>query len=94
MKIYDSYEYISEPKIGDLRLKVNSQWDFGSREVCFRTINDNLVGYDLIEAIKVENGTVVGSDKPCKRVQWRQAKITEEIVEQLRVDGYSVSLIR
>ena len=99
MKIYSSTEYISKPQVGDLKLKVNSMWDFKSRSVCFEDINKSFGGgtetisYDLKRCIKSEDSFVIGSNppKPCKSTSWEQAKITQEIVKQLEDDDYIVS---
>jgi hypothetical protein len=36
--IYASTEYVKEPKVGDLKLEVVSQWDFKTKPVCFGTV--------------------------------------------------------
>jgi hypothetical protein len=42
MKIYQSTEYVPEPKVKDMQLKVNSMWNFSSRAVCFKEVEKNL----------------------------------------------------
>lgn len=96
MKIYNSNEYIEHPKIGDLRLKVNSMWDFGSRSVCFKNIKKSfgigieLISYDLEECTDVVDGIIIGGTKKVKNTKWKQAEITQEIVDALVEKGYSV----
>lgn len=101
MKIYNSTEYI-EPKdecVGNLRLKVNSMWDFKSRSVCFADIKKSFGGgsetisYDLEKCIRVEDSYVVGSKplKPCKSTSWEQAECTDEVKEELTRKGYILS---
>ena len=90
--IYSSSTYINNPKVGDLRLKVNSVWDFGSRAVCFSRIYDNvLISYDLEECIDVWDTVVVGGTEKAKGTKWQQAQLTNELMEQLESDGYTVS---
>jgi hypothetical protein len=97
MKIYKSTEYIENPKIGDLRLEVNSKWDFGSRSVCFETIKNSfgggstIIGFDLEECIDVKDGIIIGGTEKVKNTQWKQAEINKDIIKQLEDDGYSIS---
>ena len=44
MKIYSSTEYIETPAVGDLKLRVNSMWDFKSRSVCFKDVKKSFGG--------------------------------------------------
>jgi hypothetical protein len=87
MKIYNSTEYIENPRVGDLQLKVNSMWDFGARSVCFMDINKSfgggtkVISYDLEECIDVVDE---------KTTKWKQAEITPEIVNYLEEKGYCV----
>jgi len=100
MKIYQSSEYIESPNVGDLKLKVNSRWDFGSRSVCSKNIQNTigggteLISYDLQECTEVQDSFVIGSNspKPCKSTKWEQADITEEIKEELIKKGYRISI--
>ena len=96
MRIYSSSEYIEDPKVGDLKLRVNSIWDFGSRSVCFNRIKsfgneDVLISYDLEECTDVRDGIIIGGTEKCKNTTWKKADISQEIVECLIKDGYSVS---
>lgn len=96
MKIYNDSQHIEEPKVGDLKLKVNSIWDFGSRSVCFNRIKsigneDVLISYDLEECVDVIDGVVIGGTRKCKNTTWNKADISQEIIECLIKDGYSVS---
>lgn len=99
MKIYGSTEYIEKPLVGDLKLEVNSMWDFKSRNVCFQTIDSTFGGgkttiaYDLKKCVEVRDSFVVGSNppKPCKSTRWEQAEVTPEIVAELIKGGYSVN---
>ena len=91
MKIYRSSEYIEHPKFGDLKLKVNSMWDFCSRSVCFQTINENIISYDLEECTEVEDGIVIGGTEKCKNTKWKQAEITNEVVKSLEDKGYTLA---
>ena len=99
MKIYGSTEYIESPTVGDLKLKVNSMWDFKSRSVCFKDIKKSLGGgnetisYDLEKCIRSEDSFVIGSNppKPCKSTSWEQAKITGSIKTELIKNGYILS---
>lgn len=96
MKIYGSTEYIKNPQIGDLKLKVNSMWDFGSRNICFEDIKKSFgvgnetISYDLEECIEVKDSFVVGSNPPksCYQTKWKQAEIDDEIVKELEKNGY------
>ena len=98
MKIYHSCEYIKEPKVGDLKLKVNSMWDFKSRSVCFKDIKrtfgggNETISYNLEECIRAEDSFVVFSNppKPCKSTSWKDAEITEEIKKELIKKGYII----
>jgi hypothetical protein len=99
MKIYNSTEYERNPKVGDLRLEVNSMWDFKSRTVCFLDIKKSFGGgnetifFDLKKCIRSEDSFVVGSKppKPCKSTTWEQAEITDSIKEELITKGYILS---
>jgi len=97
MRIYHDSEYIEQPKIGDLKLKVNSMWDFKSRSVCFENIKKSFGGgnitiaYDLKECIDVKDGIIIGGTKKCKNTQWKKAEITNDIKEKLINDGYILS---
>jgi hypothetical protein len=97
IKIYNSTEHIEEPKIGDLKLKVNSIWDFCSRDVCFqkteKTIGNGyiLIGYDLEECIEVSDGIIIGGTEKVKNTKWKRAEINEDIIKQLKDDGYTIS---
>ncbi len=101
MKIYHSTEYIKTPKIGDLKLEVNSIWDFKSRSVCYKSINKTLgvgettIYYDLEKCVNVEDSFVVGSkpEKPCKMTRWEQAEITPSVCESLKELGYEINNI-
>jgi hypothetical protein len=98
MKIYGSAQYIQDPEVGDLQLEVNSQWDFGARDVCFQNVEKSLgagkhlMSYDLREITKVKDAFIGGSNPPirCKRTATKQAEITPEIVKKLEEQGYSV----
>jgi hypothetical protein len=72
IEIYDSSQYINNPAVGDLKLRVNSQWDFSARSVCFGYAGDTLISYDLEECTKVEDSFVIGSNppKPCKNTRY------------------------
>lgn len=89
-KIYNSTEYINNPKVGDLKLKVNSMWDFGSRSVCFKDIDKTFGGgretisYDLEECIEV-------IDEKTNHTKWKKADITEDIKERLKSNGYIIN---
>lgn len=99
MKIYRSTQHIEDPQVGDLQLDVNSMWDFGSRNVCYETIDSTFGGgkttiaYDLKKCIEVKDSFVVGSNppRPCKQTRWEKAEITPEIVSKLIDSGYSMS---
>lgn len=90
MKIYGSTQYIEKPKVGDLKLEVNSMWSFGSRDVCFQTIESTfgggttVIGYDLKECIEVV-------DEKTHHTKWKQADMNNDIVNQLLEDGYSIA---
>lgn len=88
MKIYSSTEYIESPKIGDLKLKVNSMWDFGSRNVCFDTVRgiggESVIGFDLEECIEVV-------DEKARHTRWKKAEVTRQIKDQLESDGYTMA---
>ena len=78
MKIYSSTEYIENPKVGDLKLKVNSMWNFGSRNVCFRTVHGigtTTIFFDLEECTEVV-------DEKTHWTKWKQAEITKNIIKQ------------
>jgi len=81
IQIYDSTQYIEKPCVGDLKLEVNSQWDFSSRSVCFDYVGQTLISYDLKECTNVEGRTT----------SWKQASITEGIASALEKKGYEVS---
>lgn len=94
MKIYNSTEYIENPIVGDLKLEVNSQWDFSSRSVCFKTLSSGtLISYDIKKCIEVKDSFVVGSNQPksCKQTKWEQAEINKHIVNNLIDKGYTIS---
>jgi hypothetical protein len=99
MKIYSSTEYIDNPTVGDLKLKVNSMWDFKSRSVCFQDIKKSFgvgnetISYDLEKCIRAEDSFVIGSNppKPCKSTSWEQAEINISIKEELIKNGYILS---
>lgn len=89
MKIHGSTEYIApkDSKVGNLKLNVNSMWDFKSRAVCFGRVfkgqkNESVIEYDLQECVEVmdSGGT-----------RWAQAEITEEIKEELLKKGYTLA---
>lgn len=96
MKIYKSTQYIENPQVGDLKLKVNSMWDFLSRSICYQDIEKTFGGgtvtisYDLEECTEVKDGVVIGGTEKCKHTTWKQAKITKKILKQLLSDGYIV----
>lgn len=87
MKIFSSTGYIDNPKIGDLKLKINSMWDFGSRDICFK----NSYSYDLEKCIDVKDGIIIGGTEKVKNTKWEQAEIIPKIVEELEKKGYYVS---
>ena len=97
MKIYSSTEYIENPKVGDLKLKVNSQWDFKSRSICFQDIKKTLgkgnilISYDLEECIDVKDGIIIGGTKKVKNTRWKQAEITTDIIKELTNNGYVIN---
>ena len=99
MKIYDSTDYIKHPQIGDLKLEVNSMWDFGSRDICFKDIDKTFGGgkttipYNLKRCVEVRDSFVVGSNppEPCKSSRWENAEITPEILSTLTDKGYTVA---
>ena len=87
MKIYNSTEYIENPQVGDLKLKVISQWDFKSDAVCFGKIyegqkNESTIPYSLEQCVEVRNK---GWTK------WEKAKIDEEIIKELINKNYVIS---
>ena len=88
-KIYNSTEYIKNPVVGDLKLEVNSMWDFKSRSICFQSIpksfggDTELIAYDLKECIEIANEG--------KSTKWKQAEITDEIIKELIEKGYSLA---
>ena len=88
MNIYDSTEYIENPRVGDLQLEVNSQWDFRSRSVCFRDADDGLsrstISYNLKECIEIV-------DEKTRHTKWKQAELSKEILEQLKNEGYIIN---
>ena len=98
MKIYNSTESIKYPKVGDLKLKVNSMWDFCARDVCYQTIDSTFGGgkttiaYNLEECIEVKDSYVIGSNppKPRKQTKWKDAEITPKIVEELKQKGMTL----
>lgn len=96
-KIYNSTEHIEAPEVGDLKLSVNSMWDFKSRSVCFEEINNSfggsseIVSYDLNECIESKDGIIIGGTRRVKSTKWVQAEITAEIIRQLELNGYSVA---
>ena len=89
MKIYESTEYI-EPKdvcVGNLKLKVNSMWDFSSRDICSEVIyrgqsNQQTISYNLLKCVEVKNQTFT---------KWEDAEITDEIKEEIINKGYVLS---
>ncbi len=83
MKIYESTEYIEprDVKVGNLRLSVNSMWDFKARAVCFDK-NKHSMDYDLEECVEVISPTYT---------KWARAEITEEIKEELIANGYTLA---
>ena len=91
MEIYSSTRYINNPSIGDLKLKVNSMWEFGARDICFSRVNDSVIGYDLLECTEVTDGIIVGGTEKVKNTKWKQAEVTPEIIEELEKDGYNIS---
>ena len=98
MKIYNFTEYIEKPKVGDLKLKVNSMSDFKSRSVCFEDIKKSFgsgnetISYDLEECIEVKEGIIIGGTKKCKNTKWKQAEINYSIKEELIKKGYILSI--
>lgn len=99
MKIFNSTEYIENPKLDDLKLEVNSMWDLTSRTVCFQDIDKTFGGgkitiaYNLKKCTKVEDSFVVGSNppKPCKSTRWEIVEITPEIAIALKDKGYTLA---
>lgn len=97
MKIYSAASSIENPQVGDLQLKVNSMWDFGSRNICFKDIEKTFgggvitIGYDLMECTEVKDGIVISGTKKCKNTKWKQVDVTKEIGYQLENDGYIMS---
>lgn len=99
MKIFESTEYIENPQVRDLKLKVNSMWDFSARSVCYKDIDKTFgvgketIAYDIEECVEVKDSFVVGSNppKPCKSTRWQKADITREVTNQLEEMGYVVS---
>jgi hypothetical protein len=89
VKIYGSTEYIAPKnvKVGNLKLEVNSMWDFKSRTVCFGKAykgqpNEQTISYNLKKCIEVKDPTYT---------RWENAEITDEIKEELMKKGYTLS---
>lgn len=88
--IYGSTEGIQHPKIGDLKLRVISQWDFTSEPVCFRTQDKTFGGGTITIPYILERRTEMVSKIHSK---WEIVeKINPEIKQALEKRGYTIAL--
>ena len=87
--IYNSAEHIepSDTKIGILRLKVISQWDFASKVACFKTQEKTFGGGTITISYSLEKCIYVSEDKTYTK--WEKVEnLTQNIKDNLVEKGY------